>query len=257
MRSLPPSTALQRSPRRWSSEYQSNYSLRSHTSDVTKDEVTNPWYQMVKELRERARMYRDRGRNSTLEQFQLPLSGRYTIDSFRLTSGRSVLSQDEVTIPTEMNSTPQTTGVDHLASSLSKLNVATPPLPNQLAELEQPHSCEVQRVTSCNRRAQVENHKSPSPVVHETMRTKPTVPPIDISRLHSNPPNNPSTYGSPNYLPAPTPRSALYHEDTSLQTQLFKHTVSSPQPDQVSIASVDSLASNTLEKAKYRQKFWN
>ena len=196
-------------------------------------------------------MYRDRGRSSSLEQFQLPLSGKYTIDSTR-----SALSRDEVTVPME-NSTPQAaSAVDQLGNSLSKLNVTTPPLSNQLVELEQPHSCEVQRVASCNKRVQVENHKSPSPVVHETIRTKPAVPPIDISRLHSNLPYNPSTHGSPSYLPAPTPRSALSHADTSLQTQLFKHPVSTPEPGRVSIASVDALACNTLERAKHRQRFW-
>ena len=259
-RSLPPSTALQRSPRRWSSEYQSNYTLCSPTSDVMKEDVTNSWYQMVRELRERAKRYRDRGRSSALEQYQLPLSGRYTIDFSRLTSARSAFLQDEVTVPMQMNSTTQATdrqtAVDQLGSSLSTLNVTTPPPPNQLAELEQTHSCDVQRVTSCNKRVQVENHKSPSPMVHETIITKPAVPPIDISRLHSNPPNSPPTHGSPSYLPAPTPCSALSHADASLQTQLFKHPVSTPEPDQVSTASADSVASNTLERAKHRQTFW-
>ncbi|KAI6646713.1 39S ribosomal protein L24, mitochondrial precursor [Oopsacas minuta] len=276
VRPVSPSNPVQRSPRRWSSEYRSNYSLRTSSPDKANN-VTNPWYQMVIELREKARVYRDRGRSSALEHFQLPLCRRYAevADSSRLSSNRSVYPQDEGANIVEEEQTNRVqhidtsargrvchnehkdkSPVDQLGSSLSKLNVTTP-ITNQLTELE-PHTSQLHKVTSNTMRSSVVRHKPLSPPQHEAIRARTAVPPIDINRVHSYSPIYPVTHSSPNYLPASVPHSALSQTDTSLQTQLFKYKedIRTPEPDEVSVSSAASLASHTLERAKHRQTFW-
>ena len=237
---LPPSYSLQRSPRRWSSEYSSNYSLRS--SDVT--EETSPWYQMVTELRERARAYRDRGRSSTMETFQLPLSRRLSEVSSPPTAERSP-DRDTRDSATQVSVRPreQQSAVEQLRGSLSTLNVSVPPN-DQL--IENPK----RSVSNTSARA-TENHDCTTHVPQEAVRARIAVPPIDINRLKS--------YSSPSYQSAPISRSALPETDpSSLQTQLFRYKEGAPvlDSDQESVASNESLASQTLERARHRQTFW-
>ena len=249
---LPPSYSIQHSPRRWSSEYRSNFSLRS--SDAT--QKTSPWYQMVVELRERARAYRDRGRSSALEVLQLPLSRRYSevSDSSRPLPSPPPTAErtpdPEPAVDTRDSATQvsvrprkQKSAVNQLGGSFTKLKVSVPT--NQLLEdPNRPFSNTLAASRECP---------------HEAVRARTAVPPIDINRVRSYPsPLPPPSCATQPYPPAPVPPSGLCQTDPSLQAQLFRYKegASPPDPDQLSVASTESLASHTLDRARYRQTFW-
>ena len=253
---LPPSYSIQRSPLRWNSEYRSNFSLRA--SDTT--EEANPWYKMVVELRERARLYRDRGRSSTLEVLQ-PLSGRYSqvFDSSRPvpspppTPTAERPPEPEPAVDTRDSITQvsfrlqrlqgQRSAVDQLGRSLTKLKVTVPPT-NQLRGEPAGH-------------ALAPSPDPLTPVPQDPARARTAVPPIDIKRVQSYPSSLSASHGSPAYQPVSVPHSALSQTDPSLQKQLFRYkTAPPPDSDQLSVTSTDSLASHTLERARHRQTFW-